>query len=75
MEGSETHELATFQSYTSSVTGLPLPVSTGQGVVNVAQPVVSQAQVEGVTSISLCRRIHYPETFIYPVVFTRINRV
>ena len=55
--GSETHEMATFQPYTSSVTSLPLPVSTGEDVGNVAQLAVSQAQAEGVTSISLCRRI------------------
>jgi hypothetical protein len=49
---SESHEMATFQPYTGSVTSLPLPVSTtGQDVGNVAQPAVSQAQAEGVTSI------------------------
>jgi hypothetical protein len=53
--GSGTHEMATYQPYTSSVTSLPLPVSTGQDVGNV------EAQAEGVTSISLCRRI---QTFI-----------
>jgi hypothetical protein len=55
--GSETHEMSTFQPYTSSVASLPLPVCTGQDVGNVAQLVVSQAQPEGVTSISLSRRI------------------
>ena len=43
---SETHEMATFQPYTSSLTSLP----SGQDVVNVAQPIGSQAQSEGVTS-------------------------
>ena len=54
--GSETHEMATFQPY-SSVTSLPLPLSTGEDVGNVAQLAVSQAQAEGATSISLRRRI------------------
>jgi hypothetical protein len=55
--GSETHEMTTFQPYTSSVASLPLPVCSGQNVGNVAQPVVSQPQAEGVASISLSRRI------------------
>jgi hypothetical protein len=55
--GSGTHEMATSHPYTSSVTSLSLPVSTGQDVGNVAPPVVSQPQAEGVTSISLCRHI------------------
>ena len=58
--GSEMHEMATSQHYTSSLTSLPLPVSTGQDVSDVAQ-LESHAQAEGVTSTSLCHRI---QTFI-----------
>jgi hypothetical protein len=42
--GSETHEMAMFQSYTSSDTSLQLPVYNGQDIGDVAQPDASVSQ-------------------------------
>ena len=72
--GSETHETATFQPNTSSLTSLPLPGCTGQDVGNVTQPAVLQTQAEGVTSF---RTLPFTVVSrdIYFVIFTSTNRV
>jgi hypothetical protein len=41
---SERHEMAKFQPYKNSVTGLPLQVPTSQDVGSVAHPIVSGAR-------------------------------
>jgi len=69
VEGSETHEMATFQPYTGSVTSLTSLESTGQDVDDVARPVLSRA--EGVTSILSA----VESRDIYFVILTSINRM